>query len=170
MIETSGMAEGLRQGADSGDVPGVVAAAATADGVIFEGGFGKRDLTTGAPMTADTVVWIASMTKAVTSACAMQLVERGRLSLDGDTAAILPQLGRVQVLGGFDADGKPRLRAPKRPITLRHLLTHTAGYAYNLWNGDIARSVEVTPTPSILTCENAAFALPLIAHPGENWE
>ncbi len=121
-------------------------------------------------MTADTVVWIASMTKAVTSACAMQLVERGRLSLDGDIAAILPQLRRVQVLEGFDAEGAPRLRAPKRGITLRHLLTHTAGYAYNMWNGDVARYMELTATPSILTCQNAALALPLIADPGEKWE
>ncbi len=170
MIETSRIADGLRRAAESGDVPGVVAAAATADGVIFEGGFGKCDLTTGVPMTADTVVWIASMTKAVTSACAMQLVERGRLSLDGDIAAILPQLRRVQVLEGFDAEGAPRLRAPKRGITLRHLLTHTAGYAYNMWNGDVARYMELTATPSILTCQNAALALPLIADPGEKWE
>src|SRR5260370_13680992 len=134
MIDTSGIADGLRQAAESGDVAGGVAAAATADGVIFEGGFGKRDLTTGVPMTADTVVWIASMTKAVTSACAMQLVERGRLSLDGDIAVILPQLTRVQVLGRFDAAGTPPLRAPKRPIPLRHLLTHTSGYASNIAN------------------------------------
>jgi methyl acetate hydrolase len=170
MIDTNRIAEGLRQAAESGDVPGVVAAAATADGVIFEGGFGKRSLAAGAPMTADTVVWIASMTKAVTGACAMQQVERGRLSLDGNIAAILPQLGRVQVLQGFDADGKPRLRAPKRAITLRHLLTHTAGYAYNTWNRDIARYMELTDTPSILSCRNATLALPLIADPGEKWE
>ena len=105
-----------------------------ADGVIFEGAFGKRSLATGAPMTADTVVLIASMTKAVTAACAMQQVERGKLSLDGDIAAIVPELGRVQVLEGFDTDGRPRLRAPKRAITLRHLLTHTAGYSYDMWN------------------------------------
>jgi methyl acetate hydrolase len=170
MIDTSRIADGLRQAAESGDVPGVAAAAATADGVIFEGGYGKRDLTTGAPMTADTVVWIASMTKAITSACAMQLVERGRLSLDGDIGAILPQLRRVQVLEGFAANGKPRLRAPKRGITLRHLLTHTAGYAYEWFNADIARYVALTATPSIFTCQNAALALPLIADPGEKWE
>ena len=170
MIDTSRITDGLRQAAESGEVPGVVAAAATADGVIFEGGFGKRDLTTGVPMTADTVVWIASMTKAVTGSCAMQQVERGRLSLDGDIAAILPQLGRVQVLEGFAADGKPRLRAPKAAITLRHLLTHTAGYAYDTWNGDIARYMELTATPSILSCQNATLALPLIADPGEKWE
>ena len=114
MIDANSIAAPLRRVAELGDVPGVAAAAATADGVIFEGAFGTRDLATGAPMTTDTVVWIASMTKAITGACAMQLVERGQLSLDGDIANILPALGRVQVLEGFDADGTPRLRAPKR--------------------------------------------------------
>ncbi len=170
MINTSRIADGLRQAVESGDVPGVAAAAATADGVIFEGAFGKRSLATGVPMTSDTVVWIASMTKAVTAACAMQQVERGRLSLDSDIAAILPELGRVQVLEGFAADGKPRLRKPKRAITLRHLLTHTAGYSYEIWNGDIARYLEVTGTLGIISGKNAALDLPLIADPGEKWE
>ena len=106
----------LRRAVESGDLPGVAAAAATADGVIFEGGFGTRGLGSDAAMTADTVVWIASMTKAITATCAMQQVERGRLTLDGDIAAVLPELGRVQVLEGFDAQGQPRLRAaaPRR--------------------------------------------------------
>src|SRR3978361_1738150 len=152
MADTSHIASGLRRATESGDIPGVVAAAANADGVLYQGAFGTRDLATGAPMTTDTVVWIASMTKAVTGACAMQLVEQGKLSLDGDIAAILPELGRVQVLQGFDADGKPRLRPPKRAITLRHLLTHTAGFAYDMWNPDVGRYMDVTGTPSIVTC------------------
>jgi methyl acetate hydrolase len=170
MAKTEQISSVLRQAAESGDVPGVVAAAANGDGVIFEEGFGKRDLATGAPMTADTVVWIASMTKAVTGACAMQLVEQGKLSLDGDISVVLPELGRVQVLEGFDADGKPRLRAPKRGITLRHLLTHTSGYAYDLWNPDIARYMEATGTPGIISCQNAALTLPLVCDPGDFWE
>jgi methyl acetate hydrolase len=170
MADTSKIASALRRPAESGDIPGVVATAANADGVMFEGAFGTRDLATGAPMTSDTVVWIASMTKAVTGACAMQLVEQGKLSLDGDIAAVLPELGRVQVLEGFDAAGKPRLRAPKRAITLRHLLTHTAGYAYDMWNADMTRYLEVTGTPGIISCQNAALSLPLIADPGEKWE
>ena len=170
MIDTNSIAAPLRRVAESGDVPGVAAAAATADGVIFEGAFGTRDLATGAPMTTDTVVWIASMTKAITGACAMQLVERGKLSLDDDIAAILPALGRVQVLEGFDADGTPRLRAPKRAITLRHLLTHTSGHAYDMWNADIARYMEATGTPGIISCQNAALTLPLVSDPGEKWE
>jgi methyl acetate hydrolase len=170
MIDTDSIAAPLRQAAESGDLPGVAAAAATADGVIFEQGFGTRDLATGSPMTADTVVWIASMTKAITGACAMQLVERGKLSLDGDIATVLPELGRVQVLEGFDADGKPRLRAPKRAMTLRHLLTHTAGYAYDMWNADMVRYLEATGTPSVITCQNAALMLPRASDPGEKWE
>jgi methyl acetate hydrolase len=170
MIDISKIAVPLRRAAESGDVPGVVAAAATADGVIFQGAYGTRDLATGAAMTTDTVVWIASMTKAITAACAMQLVERGELSLDGDVAAVLPALGSVQVLEGFDADGQPRLRAPKRALTLRHLLTHTSGYAYDMWNADIARYLQATGTPGIISCRNAALALPLAADPGEAWE
>jgi CubicO group peptidase (beta-lactamase class C family) len=100
----------------------------------------------------------------------MQLVEQRKLSLDGDIAAILPELGRVQVLQGFDVDGKPRLRTPKRAITLRHLLTHTAGFAYDMWNPDVGRYMDVTGTPSIVTCRNAALALPLMSDPGEKWE
>ena len=170
MIDTNRIAAPLRQVAELGDVPGVAAAAATADGVIFEGAFGTRDLATGAPMTTDTVVWIASMTKAITGACAMQLVERGKLSLDDDIAGVLPALGRVQVLDGFDVDGQPRLRAPKRAITLRHLLTHTSGHAYDMWNADIARYMEATGTPGIISCRNAALTLPLVSDPGEKWE
>ena len=170
MIDTRKIEALLRQAADSGDVPGITAAAANADGVIFEGGFGTRDIRTGAPMTADTVVWIASMTKAITGACAMQLVEQGKLSLDGDIAAVLPALGSVQVLEGFDPAGKPILRAPKRAVTLRNLLTHSSGFAYDMWNANIARYMEVTGTPGIISCQNAALALPLAFDPGDRWE
>jgi CubicO group peptidase (beta-lactamase class C family) len=170
MVDTTHIANGLRQAAESGDIPGVVAAAATADGVFYEGGFGTRAIGGGAPMTADTVVWIASMTKAVTGACAMRLVEQEKLSLDGDITAVLPELKKVQVLEGFDTDGQPKLRAPKRAITLRHLLTHTAGYTYDMWNPAIGRYTEVTGTPGIISCKNAALALPLAFDPGDKWE
>jgi methyl acetate hydrolase len=170
MVDASRIADSLRRATESGDLPGVAAAAATYDGVIFEAAFGIRDLATGDAMTADTVVWIASMTKAVTAACAMQLVERGKLSLDEDISSILPELRSVQVLVGFDDDGKPRLRTPKRAITLRQLLTHTSGHAYGMWNADIARYIEATGTPSITSCQNAALLLPLTSDPGEKWE
>src|SRR5580704_3481996 len=110
----------LKLAADQGDVPGVVAVAATRDGVCYEGAFGLRALHDGAAMTADSVFWIASMTKAITSTAAMQLVEQGRLALDRPIADVLPELANVQVLEGFDPAGAPRLRAAALPITLRH--------------------------------------------------
>src|SRR5215203_6226507 len=91
----------LKDAVSKGDVPGVVATATDANGTTYEGGFGKRVLGEAAEMTPDTVVWIASMTKAVTGAAAMQLVERGKLSLDAPAKALIPALGEVGVLDGF---------------------------------------------------------------------
>ncbi len=160
----------LRQAAERGDVPGVVATAATRDGPIYQGAFGRRALPDGAAMTSDTVFWIASMTKAVTSAAAMQLVEEGKLALDRPIAETLPELAAPQVLEGFDAAGEPRLRPARRPITLRQLITHTAGFCYPIWNADIARYVQKTGIPEVASCRNAALALPLTFDPGERWD
>ncbi len=160
----------LRRATESGDVPGVVAMAATADGPAYEGVFGTRALPAGPAMTADSVFWIASMTKAITSTAAMLLVERGKLALDSPIAEVLPALASPQVLEGFDAAGKPRLRPARRPITLRHLMTHTAGFGYDIWNADLLRYEEQKGIPGIISCENLALTMPLTFDPGEKWE
>lgn len=159
----------LRQAVDRGDVPGVIAMATNRDEAIYAGAFGERVKDSGAAMTTDTVVWIASMTKALTSLAAMQLVEQGKLDLNGPASRILPELDKVQVLQGFDTLGEPVLRAPTRPITLRHLLSHTAGFGYEIWNEEIGHYQEKTGTPGITTCENAALSTPLLFEPGERW-
>jgi len=159
----------LKEAVDKGDVPGVVAAATDAKGTTYEGGFGKRVLGEPADMTPDTVVWIASMTKAVTGAAAMQQVERGKLKLDAPAKEVVPALGEVGVLEGFDAAGKPRMRKPKTDITLRHLLTHTAGFGYDIWSPEIAKYMEVTGVPGIISCQNKALTTPLLFDPGERW-
>src|SRR5437660_4702124 len=112
----------LRAAVDAKEVPGVVAMATTEKGLMYEGAFGTRDLGKGPAMTRDTVFRIASMTKAVTSTAAMQLVEQGKLKLEAPVPDIDPALGSPQVLEGFDAAGAPKLRPARRPITLRHLL------------------------------------------------
>jgi methyl acetate hydrolase len=160
----------LREKTDAGDIPGVVAMAATSKEVVYQGAFGKRDLSKDTAMTPDSVFWIASMTKAITAAAAMQLVEQGKLSLEGTIGALLPDLAAPQVLEGFDADGEPKLRAARNAITLRHLLTHTAGFCYNMWNGDMVRYLEKTGTPAITTCKNAALNTPIMSDPGTRWE
>src|SRR5687768_12765378 len=147
----------FREAVEAQRMPGIAAMAATDQGVLYEGAFGRRELGKDAAMSLDTVVWIASMTKAITATAAMQLVERGKLSLDSPAREVAPGVAKAQVLEGFDAGGRPRLRAPKRSITLRHLLTHTAGYSYEIWSPEIAKYQEATSTPGITTCTNAAL-------------
>jgi methyl acetate hydrolase len=160
----------LKAATDGGEVPGVVAMAATREGPVYQGAFGTRVLPDGPAMTSDTVFWIASMTKAVTSTAAMQLVEQGRLALDRPIAEALPELAAPQVLEGFDAAGEPKLRRARRPITLRHLITHTAGFVYDIWSPEMGRYMEQTGTPGIISCENAALTLPLAFDPGDRWD
>jgi methyl acetate hydrolase len=129
----------LQARVDAADVPGLVALAATERSVIYQGVFGVRSTGARAGMSADTIFSIASMTKLLTSVAAMQLVERGRIKLDEPAARIDPELGSPQVLDGFDSQGMPQLRAARKPITLRHLLTHTSGFSYQLWDTNVIR-------------------------------
>ena len=160
----------LRQKTDAKEIPGVVAIAANSKETIYQGAFGKRDLSKDDAMTLDSVFWIASMTKAITTAGAMQLVEQGKLSLEAPIGKLLPDLASPQVLEGFDAKGEPKLRPAKNPITLRHLMTHTAGFAYDIWNGDMVKYLERSGTPGIITCKNDALKTPLMTDPGTRWE
>jgi methyl acetate hydrolase len=160
----------FRKAADADDIPGVVAVVTNRDGPIYEGAFGRRVLGQSQSMTNDTVVWIASMTKAVTGAAAMQLVEQGKLELDAPAGKVIPYLGEVQVLVDFDFAGKPKMRAPKRPVTLRHLLNHTAGFSYEIWNPNVVRYQQVKSIPMITGCENAALKTPLTFDPGDRWD
>ena len=160
----------LRRAVEAKEVPGVVAIAANDKGVIYEGAFGTRSLAQGAAMTPDTIFRIASMTKAATSVAAMQLVEQGKLQLDQPIGSVLPELSAPQVLEGFDDAGAPRLRLAKRPITLRHLLTHTAGFGYEFLNADLIRYVKVSGTPPGSTGKLASLRMPLVFDPGDRWE
>src|SRR6267378_6213185 len=141
----------LRQKSDAKEIPGVVAIAANSQEVIYQGAYGKRDLSKDDAMTTDSVFWIASMSKAITAAAGMQLVEQGKLSLDEPIGKVLPDLAAPQVLEGYDAKGEPKLRPAKNAITLRHLMTHTAGFCYNLWNGEMVQYLEKTGLPAVTT-------------------
>jgi methyl acetate hydrolase len=160
----------LKQAIAKGDVPGVAVAIGNREGVLYEAAFGERKLGSGVAMTADTVGWIASMTKAITSVAAVQCIERGLLRLDQPAKEICPELGQVGVLTGFDANGQAQTRPPKRNITLRHLLTHSAGFSYEIWNTDMQKVQAAGSIPSVTECKNKALTLPLLFDPGEAWE
>jgi methyl acetate hydrolase len=170
MPDTAAIDRVLQQAVTAGEVPGVVAVAADGDGVIYQGAYGRRSLASDDAMTVDTVFRIASMTKAITATAAMQMVEAGKLSLDQPAGEVVPELANPQVLEGFDAAGKPRLRPAREKVTLRRLLTHTAGFVYDTWNGNQARYAEVTGLPAARTGKLEALNAPLGFEPGERWE
>ncbi len=167
---TSRLDEILASGVARGAAPGVVAVVVDRDSVRYEGAFGERSLGSGHAMAADTVGAIFSMTKAVTAAAAMQLVERGRLSLDAPASDVCPELGACAVLTGFDESGRPELRPAASSTTLRQLLTHTSGFGYDIWNADLMRWHEVTGVPTMGSDGRAALAAPLLFDPGTRWQ
>jgi methyl acetate hydrolase len=160
----------LQQAVTDRTVAGVVAIGAMQKGMVYEGAFGSANIDTGSAMSPDTVFWLLSMTKAITAAACMQLIEQGKFRLDQDAGEILPELKSPQVLEGFDASGQPKLRAAKRAITVRHLLTHTSGYTYPIWSENIIRYEQATGMPDIAYSRNGSFAAPLEFDPGERWQ
>ncbi|MCY4591047.1 MAG: serine hydrolase [Alphaproteobacteria bacterium] len=150
-------------------VPGIVAGVTDARRTRYLASFGRRGPDEEMVMTADTVGWIASMTKPLTCTAAMQLVETGQLDLDAAAADTVPDIAGLGVLEGFGDDGAPRIRPPRRPVTLRDLLTHTSGLVYDIWNADILRYRELTDTPGIIGCRNTSLMTPLVFDPGERW-
>jgi len=159
----------LKDAVDNGSVPGVVAMVCNSKEVLYEGAFGERGLCQGGVMTTDSVFWIASMTKALTGIAAMQLFEKNKIDLDSPASYWLPSLALVKVLEGFNRQGQPIIRAPKRSVTLRHLLTHTSGFGYKFMSRDILRYQEVTGTLGMTGFKNATLMTPLLFDPGAKW-
>jgi methyl acetate hydrolase len=141
----------------SPSVPGVVAIATDRNGNIYEGAAGKRMLGGDADMTTDSVFAIFSTTKAIAGTAALQLVEDGRLDLDAPAKIYAPDIGRCQVLEGFDDRGQPELRPPKRNVTTRMLLLHTAGFGYDFFNENYNRLAREHGQPSVLTATKASI-------------
>ncbi|QOZ22591.1 serine hydrolase [Bradyrhizobium sp. CCBAU 51753] len=151
-------------------VPGVVAMVTDRHRNIYEGAAGKRRLDQPADMTTDSVFAIFSTTKAITGTAALQLVEEGKLDLDAPAKTYAPDIGKLQVIEGFDDNGEPRLRAPKRDITTRMLMVHSAGLSYDFINHTYNRLAQEKGQPSVITASRAALMTPLLFDPGERWE
>lgn len=143
-----------------GAVHGVAALVVGRDGVLFQGAAGEAG--------TDTLYRNASMTKAVATTAALQLVEQGRLSLDATVASILPAFSQLQVLDGYDGD-QPRLRAPASAATIRQLMTHTAGLGYFFTSDKLMRYLVQNNLPSPLSGEKRSLSVPMVNDPGTAW-
>ncbi|MFN7925166.1 MAG: serine hydrolase domain-containing protein [Bryobacteraceae bacterium] len=154
----------LSRGMERRRIPCVAAMAADSRRVLYQGAFGTRDAESSLPIKPDSIFAIASMTKAITTVAALQLVEKKKVTLDEPAEKHLPELRGKQVLAGFDpVTGQARLRPPARPVTLHHLLTHTSGLCYALWDRDRQRW---DSSPGV----NSSTPAPLIFDPGTRWQ
>ena len=154
-------------------IPAAAAMVAREDAVLYEGASGMRDSSSGVRVTPDSIFDIASMTKAITTTAAMQLVERGKLSLDEPASKWLPELAHLNILDGFDKSGRPILRPAVIPVTLRHLLSHSSGFAYDTWNEQMWRYSEHTIGRAGDAYPNSMWGrapLPLMFEPGTGWQ
>jgi CubicO group peptidase (beta-lactamase class C family) len=152
----------LKEATDRGDVPGVVVAVVNKDGILYNEAFGLSSTLSKRPMTPDTIFNMASMTKPVTSVAIMMLVDEGKLKLDDDVAKYLPKYKEPLVISSFnDADASYETRPAKRPITIRHLLTHTSGIGYGFASPRLTKIMQKTGKTEL--------DLPLLFDPGESW-
>lgn len=163
--------EALRQAVAEKRVPGIVAAVAVADQLIYQGAHGKQDTTKNIPMTLDSIFRIASMTKPITSVGVMQLVQQGRVKLDEPAATYLPELAEVQVLEEFDpSTGKAELRPPKTRPTVRQLLSHISGFGYESFDQKLHDYVAAGAVPTMGNGNDGFLKAPLLFDPGSKWE
>ncbi len=167
----AGIDETLRTGLQKRKIPAATAMVATAEKTTYMGAFGKRDSASGVDVKPDGIFYIASMTKAITSTAALQLVERGKLTLEEPVSKHLPELAKLDVLEGFDnATGKPILRPAKKAVTLRHLLTHTSGFAYDTWDANMLKYETQTGAGPGPAGAPVATVMPLAFEPGTRWQ
>ena len=159
---TAALSAFLKDATDRGDVPGVVVAVVNKDGVVYHEAFGRSRTLTSTPMAKDTIFNMASMTKPVTSVAIMMLAEEGKLKLDDEVAKYLPKYKDPVVISKFnEADSTYETRPAKRPITIRHLLTHTSGIGYGFASPTLTKIMAKTGKTEL--------DLPLLFDPGDSW-
>ncbi|WP_372675175.1 serine hydrolase domain-containing protein [Aquicoccus sp.] len=165
-------ADDLLKGVVTSDprVPGVVAMVTDREQNIYEGAAGLRRIDDDTAMTTDDAFAIFSTTKAITATAVLQLVEEGKLDLDAPASDYAPDIGTLKVIEGFDAAGEPILRAPKRPVTTKHLLLHTGGFGYDFFSETYNRLAQERGQPSVITASKASIMTPLQFDPGDKWE
>ncbi|KAK7520620.1 beta-lactamase/transpeptidase-like protein [Phyllosticta citriasiana] len=164
----------FEQACASGDIPGAVLLATNADGSFrYEKAIGKRSVREGAdqsPLQIDSVMWIASCTKLLGTIAALQCVDRDQLSLDAPVYDVLPEIKDQDIITGLEA-GKPKFKKHSKPLTLRHLLTHSSGLSYDIFNPllqEWRKSRGEQPMPGSTIVER--MNLPLLFEPGTKWE
>ena len=152
----------LQRAVEQGTVPGVVAAVARNNQVLYYKAFGMKEVAAQKPMTPDTIFRMASMTKPITSAAIMLLQDQRKLSVDDPVSKYLPEFKDREVIATFNAaDSSFTTRKASGEVLIRHLLSHTSGLAYSFSNTMVGPLQQKIGKP--------AEDLPLLYDPGTKW-
>ena len=158
----------LRESTQIQGLPFSIGGVCAKHGTVYEGFACNEKICD--PVDMDTIIWIASMTKAVTTTAIMQLLERGALSLKQKAGSILPELLDLPVLKGYDGQGKSILAPCEGAITVEQLLNHSSGFAYSFWNESINRYYRENGLPDTTSGSLKSLSAPLVRQPGTAWE
>ncbi|KAL8952066.1 MAG: hypothetical protein Q9183_007415, partial [Haloplaca sp. 2 TL-2023] len=159
--------------ADTNQIPGCVCVVVNKEGkTLFEHASGKRGADTQARMTLDSIFWIASCTKMICGIAAMQLVEQGKLNLDDadKVEEVCQELAKVRIFKSVDENGKAELVDKKNKITMRMLLSHTAGFGYAFFNHDTRRWGQPSGCDEFSGHAKDVLGQPLLFEPGTDWQ
>lgn len=163
----------LRSFVDSGEVVGASALVYEKNKEVYYNAFGYADREAKRPMKRGTLVRIYSMTKPITGVALMQLYEKGAFQLDDPLSKYAPEFAHMQVYKGVDAAGNLVLEPAKRPITIRDLTRHTAGFAIGTELPvlrELVRNADpLNPRNSLSEMAKKLASLPLLFHPGDQW-
>ena len=165
---------GLKRFVDEGRLAGVTALLSRRGKIVHAGSFGKRDSRTGDALQRDAIFQIASMTKPVTGVALMMLYEEGKWRLDDPVSKYIPEFSKLNVFAGENADGSMKLEPARRPMTMRELMTHSAGLGYVLnQNNPVDRLIiqkeVLNPGASLQHMVEKLATVPLMAQPGTRW-
>lgn len=156
----------------SGERPGAITLIVRNGRIVDWRTYGLRDVENKLPMEKDTIVHIYSMTKPITSVAVMMLIEEGKITLDDRVDKFIPELKGLKVHKGGTVD-RPELEDPARPITVKHLLTHTSGLVYGWGNDNVSalfRKADPLGAPNLKEFIERLAKVPLAFHPGERYE
>jgi CubicO group peptidase (beta-lactamase class C family) len=164
----------MQREVDQKELAGVVTLLARHGQVVEERTYGKKDIATAAPMTADTIFRIFSMTKPVTGVAMMILYEEGKWRPSDPISKFIPEFAQLKVFKGLDQSGKMILEDPIHPPTMRELMSHTAGFTYGIFGhtpvDKMYQDEHVLQSQSLQVMIGKLAKIPLLYQPGNRWE
>jgi CubicO group peptidase (beta-lactamase class C family) len=164
----------MQREVDQKELAGVVTVLARHGKVVEERTYGKKDIASAAPMTADTIFRIFSMTKPVTGVAMMILYEEGKWRPSDPISKFIPEFDQLKVFKGFDQSGKMILEDPIHAPTMRELMSHTAGFTYGIFGhtpvDKMYQDEHVLQSQSLQVMIGKLAKIPLLYQPGTRWE